>query len=387
MVKQSINVKDKFRDRFSSAKTAQQETNKIKELKQKIKELESARDTEGHESYSRHSPSSAQTEASTGKFWVELDKIEPSKQCRQTFTENVIQKRMRSLLREGQLDPLVLISLSETEKRYQIEDGEVTWRAAKRLVEQGQAKWERLEVVLSNIDDLNTIHFRTLLHHLHSEGLNPLDRAESIMAEINLQLEIETEAAVKLLRNIFYRSSRDINIAEAIANYSEEGKHHEYLEQQLESTQVKLISLFNRLQIELGSFVNNDLGMLALTDKLKTAIREKELPCHQAKLINKLSSKTLSSNEQEIEQITNEALEYVLDNKLSVDKTRKYINQIIEAQGKKNSTSVVKVKKNYQQLKTELQKLPVSQLTKTQLNSLKSIMEKQLVAINQELKQ
>jgi hypothetical protein len=151
--------------------------------------------------------------------------------------------------------------------------------------------------------------------------------------------------------------------------------------------QVKLISLLNRLQIELGSFVNNDLGMLALTDNLKTAIREKELPCHQAKLINKLSSKTLSSNEEEIEQITKEALEYVLDNKLSVDKTRKYINQIIEAQGKKNSNSVAKAKKNYQQLKTELQKLPVSRLTKTQLNSLKSIMEKQLVAINQELKQ
>jgi ParB family transcriptional regulator, chromosome partitioning protein len=372
VVKQSINVKDKFRERFSSAKTVQQETNKIKELKQKIKELESI---------------SAQTEASTGKFWVLLDKIEPSKQCRQTFTESVIQKRMRSLEREGQLDPLVLISLSETEKRYQIEDGEVTWRAAKRLVEQGQTKWESLEAVLSNIDDLDTIHFRTLLHHLHSEGLNPLDRAESIMAEINLQLEIETEAAVKLLRNIFYRSSRDNTIAEALANYSEEERYHEYLEQQLEPTQVKLISLLNRLQIELGSFVNNDLGMLALKDNLKTAIREKELPCHQAKLINKLSSKTLSSNEEEIEQITKEALEYVLDNKLSVDKTRKYINQIIEAQGKKNSNSVAKAKKNYQQLKTELQKLPVSRLTKTQLNSLKSIMEKQLVAINQELKQ
>jgi ParB family transcriptional regulator, chromosome partitioning protein len=174
-----------------------------KELKEKIKELEN---------------SSLLTETSTGKFLISLDKIEPSKQCRQTFTESVIQKRMQSLSREGQLDPLVLVPLSETEafsdKKYQIEDGEVTFRAAKRLIEQGDTQWEYLEAVLSNIEDLDTIHFRTLLHHLHSEGLNPLDRAESIFAEINLQLQIETEIAVKLLRNIVYRSSRDLVLAE-----------------------------------------------------------------------------------------------------------------------------------------------------------------------------
>lgn len=370
MVRQSTKVKDKFRDRFSSAKSAQQETAKIRELKQKIKELET---------------SSTVAEASTGKFLVSLDKIEPSKQCRQTFTESIIQKRMRSLSREGQLDPMVLVPLSDTEERYQIEDGEVTWRAAKRLFQQGDTKWGRLEAVLSNIDDIDTIHFRTLLHHLHSEGLNPLDRAESIIAEINLQLKIETETAVKLLRNIVYKSSRDSMVAEAVANYSEKEQYQKYLEQQLEPSQVKLISLLDRLQVELCSFVNNDLGMLTLTENLKAAIRENELPCHQAKLINKLNSKTLPGNEEKIEQIRNEALEYVLTNKLSVGKTRKYINQIIEEQGQRKSTSVAKVKLNYQQLKTELQKLAVSRLTKTQLNSLKSIMEKQLSAINQKL--
>lgn len=372
MVRQSTKVKDKFRDRFSSAKTAQQETAKIRELKQKIKELET---------------SSTVAEASTGKFLVSLDKIEPGKQCRQTFTESIIQKRMRSLSREGQLDPMVLVPLSDTEERYQIEDGEVTWRAAKRLFQQGDTKWGRLEAVLSNIDDIDTIHFRTLLHHLHSEGLNPLDRAESIIAEINLQLKIETETAVKLLRNIVYKSSRDSMVAEAVANYSEKEQYQKYLEQQLEPSQVKLISLLDRLQVELCSFVNNDLGMLTLTENLKAAIRENELPCHQAKLINKLNSKTLpGNNEEKIEQIRNEALEYVLTNKLSVGKTRKYINQIIEEQGPRKSTSsVAKVKLNYQQLKTGLQKLAVSRLTKTQLNSLKSIMEKQLSAINQKL--
>lgn len=372
MVKQSDKVKDKFRERFSSTKTAQQSTSKIQELKQKIKELEASDST---------------TKTSTGKFLVLIDKIKPSKQCRQTFTESAIQKRMRSLSREGQLDPLVLVPLSEiendAERLYQIEDGEVTWRAAKRLVEQGDSSWKHLEAVLSSISERDTIHFRTLLHHLHSEGLNPLDRAESIITEINLQLQIETEAAIKLLRNIVYRSSRDAMIAEAIALYSQEERSQKYLEQQLEPAQVKLISLLDRLQVEIGSFVNNDLGMLALAETLKTAIREKDLPCHQAKLINKLNSKNLSGDEEKISQIRNEALEYVLTNKLSVAKTREYINQIIEEQGRKKSTA--KVKQNFQQIKTELQNLPVSQLTKIQLNSLKSIMEKQLVAIDREL--
>lgn len=373
MVKQSDKVKDKFRERFSSTKTAQQSTSKIQELKQKIKELEA----------------SDFTKASTGKFLVLIDKIKPSKQCRQTFTESAIQKRMRSLSREGQLDPLVLVPLSDlendAERLYQIEDGEVTWRAAKRLVKQGDSSWSHLEAVLSSISEPDTIHFRTLLHHLHSEGLNPLDRAESIITEINLQLQIETEAAIKLLRNIVYRSSRDAMIAEAIALYSQEERSQKYLEQQLEPAQVKLISLLDRLQVEIGSFVNNDLGMLALAETLKTAIREKDLPCHQAKLINKLNSKNLSGDEEKISQIRNEALEYVLTNKLSVAKTREYINKIIEGQGRKKSTDLAKVKQNFQQIKTGLQNLPVSQLTKIQLNSLKSIMEKQLVAIDREL--
>ena len=374
MVRQSTKVKDKFRDRFSTTKSVQQETTKVKELKEKIKELEN---------------SSSVAETSTGKFLISLDRIEPSKQCRQTFTESVIQKRMQSLSREGQLDPLVLVPVSETEalsdRKYQIEDGEVTFRAAKRLVEQGDTQWEYLEAVLSNIEDLDTIHFRTLLHHLHSEGLNPLDRAESIFAEINLQLQIETEIAVKLLRNIVYKSSQDIALAEAIANCHLEEKYQEYLRQQLETEQIKLITLFNRLQVELGSFVKNDLAMLALTKNLKTAIRKRELPCHQAKIINTLSSKTLAINEEEIEQIKNEVLEYVLVNQLSVGKTRKYVSEIIEANGKKKSISSHKVKQNYQQLKTGLQKLPIPQLNKAQLTTLKSIMLKQLSAIDREL--
>ncbi|MEN9566362.1 MAG: hypothetical protein RLZZ69_1558 [Cyanobacteriota bacterium] len=374
VVRQSTKVKDKFRDRFSTTKSVQQETTKVKELKEKIKELEN---------------SSLLTETSTGKFLVALDKIEPSKQCRQTFTESVIQKRMQSLSREGQLDPLVLVLLSETEafsdRKYQIEDGEVTFRAAKRLIEQGDTQWEYLEAVLSNIEDLDTIHFRTLLHHLHSEGLNPLDRAESIFAEINLQLQIETEIAVKLLRNIVYRSSRDLALSEAIANCYLEERHQEYLQQQLEIDQIKLITLFNRLQVELGSFVKNDLAMLALTKNLKTAIRKRELPCHQAKIINTLSSKTLAINEEEIEQIRNEVLEHVLINQLSVGMTRKYVSGIIEANGKKKSISSEKVKQNYQQIKTGLQKLPISQLNKAQLTALKSIMLKQLSAVEREL--
>lgn len=398
VVRQSTKVKDKFRDRFSTTKSVQQETTKVKELKEKIKELEN---------------SSLLTETSTGKFLISLDKIEPSKQCRQTFTESVIQKRMQSLSREGQLDPLVLVpltselgevslsegvsfrtpkagaSLSETEafsdRKYQIEDGEVTFRAAKRLIEQGDTQWEYLEAVLSNIEDLDTIHFRTLLHHLHSEGLNPLDRAESIFAEINLQLQIETEIAVKLLRNIVYRSSRDLALAEAIANYYLEERHQEYLKQHLETDQIKLITLFNRLQVELGSFVKNDLAMLALTKNLKTAIRKRELPCHQAKIINTLSSKTLAINEEQIEQIRNEVLEHVLINQLSVGKTREYVSGIIEANSKKKSISSDKVKQNYQQIKTGLQKLPISQLNKAQLTALKSIMLKQLSAVDREL--
>ena len=158
------------------------------------------------------------------------------------------------------------------------------------------------------------------------------------------------------------------------------------MEQNLEQNQFKLVSLLDRLQVELRLFVNNDLGMLALNEELKSAIREQELSCHQAKIINKLTAKNLSGDEDKINDIRKNALEFVLSNKLSVGKTRQYINEIIAEHGKqKKDVSVNNTKQNYQQLKTSIQKLTVAKLTKTQLNSLKSLMEKQLSEIEQKL--
>lgn len=160
-------------------------------------------------------------EQRNGKVLVPIEKITPSDQCRKTFTEAVILKRVESLKREGQLDSLILIPLTDKANHYQLEDGEVTWRAAKYLVEAGEEKWKNLEAVISPlVGNEREIHRRTLLHHLHSEGLNSLDRAESLIRELNWSLDLEiyedeveegqsrSEVAIaklkKILRNLDY---------------------------------------------------------------------------------------------------------------------------------------------------------------------------------------
>ena len=131
-------------------------------------------------------------EAEGGKYKIAIKDIKPSQQCRQTFTESAIFKRSQSLLSEGQLDPIILVPLAQEANKYQLEDGELRWRAANYLVEQGHSEWEYLDAVIAPISPSDEeIHRRSLIHHLHSEELNPLDRLEAITREIYWQIDLE----------------------------------------------------------------------------------------------------------------------------------------------------------------------------------------------------
>ena len=133
-------------------------------------------------------------EASGGKYKIAIKDIQPSQQCRQTFTDSAIVKRAQSLKEEGQLEPIILVPLAVETNKYQLEDGELRWRAANYLVELGHKEWEYLDAVIAPISpNEQEIHRRSLIHHLHSEELNPLDRLEAITREIYWQIDLEIE--------------------------------------------------------------------------------------------------------------------------------------------------------------------------------------------------
>jgi ParB family chromosome partitioning protein len=344
----------------------------------------------------------SQLEQRNGKILVPISHIVPSDQCRKTFTEAVILKRVESLRREGQLDSLILIPLIDQPNRYQLEDGEVTWRAAKYLVEAGEGKWQSLEAVISPlVGDSRDIHRRSLLHHLHSESLNSLDRAESIIRELNWSVDLEIDEAEieagqsrfeagvvklkKILRNLDYQFRKN-EAAHYILQQIDRATREEQqltLEQlELNPLQIEIILVLLDFQIELHSFVANDLAMISLPDDLKQAVRQRDLPCHQAKALGKLTAKKLNKDESEAIEIRTKAVERVLSDALSVKDTRKLVAEILSQHEGEKSKPKEKTSEQYQQVKQSLSKLAVKQLKSTQLKSLKKAMEKKLEEID-----
>ncbi len=344
----------------------------------------------------------SQLEQRNGKILVPISHIIPSDQCRKTFTEAVILKRVESLRREGQLDSLILIPIVDQPDRYQLEDGEVTWRAAKHLVESGDEKWKNLEAVISPlVGNERDIHRRSLLHHLHSESLNSLDRAESIIRELNWSIDLEIdesqieagqsrfEAGVvklkKILRNLDYqfRKNKAANrILQQIDRVTRDEQQKALEELDLNILQIEIILVLLDFQIDLHSFVANDLAMISLPQDLKQAVRQQNLPCHQAKDLGKLTTKNLNKEESDIVEIRTKAVEHVLSNALSVRDTRRLVTEILEQHEREKPKSNGKTIEEYQEVKQSLSKLAVKRLKNTQLRSLRKVIEKKLKEID-----
>ncbi len=385
---------------FDSAIAAKKRHDVIQDLKQQLDQTQKEVDKREELLIQLRS----QLEQRNGKVLVPIENITPSDQCRKTFTEAVILKRVESLKREGQLDSLILIPLSDKANYYQLEDGEVTWRAAKYLVESGEEQWKNLEAVISPlVGNEREIHRRTLLHHLHSEGLNSLDRAESLIRELNWSVDLEiyedevkegqsrSEVAIaklkKILRNLDYlfrkneTADRTLQLIEK-ATREEQQQALEKLE--LNSLQIEIILVLLDFQVELHSFVANDLAMISLTEDLKQAVRERNLPCHQAKALGKLTAKRLGKDDVAALEIRSKAIERVLNEALSVRDTRKFVAELLEEHGTTKPKTKTKEKTidRYQEVKEGLSKLSVKQLKANHLKSLKKAMEKKMREID-----
>ena len=261
-----------------------------------------------------------------------------------------------------------------------------------------------MEAVISPlVGNEKEIHRRTLLHHLHSESLNSLDRAESLVRELNWNVDLDiyedeveegqsrSQAAVaklkKILRNLDYQfrkneaADRTLQLIEK-STREEQQKALEKLE--LNSLQIEIILILLDFQVELHSFVANDLAMISLTEDLKRAVRERNLPCHQAKALGKITAKRLGKDDAAALEIRTQAVERVLKEALSVRDTRKFVTELLEKHGIKKPKTETKEKTidRYQEVKQGLSKLSVKQLKANHLKSLKKAMEKKMREID-----
>lgn len=373
-------VRSKFKERASkslqSAIVAKEENGKIVELQQKISSLTEEAVTK--EKLLRELR--LKLEQQSGKASIAIDKIQPSDQCRVTFTEETIERRCKSLLGKGQLEPLILIVPQDNSDFYYLEDGEVTWRAACKLVEAGEEKWTELEAVFSNLSPDESIHRRTLIHHLHSETLTPLDRAEAIFREMVIEVGIEKEGIAKLLRNIKYKLEKSASSKTLIERSTEV----ELKSIGLNEKQLKTWEFLRELQVDFFSFVGNDLDLVFLCKDLKDAARNQGLGCYQAKILNRLQTKNLNCGQVKAENLRVKATEKTIAERLNKAETRKLVSSIIEKHCP-SKTKKLSQNKIYKNAISNVENLSVEELPLEQLEHFQAIIQQKLAVVKQHL--
>ena len=258
---------------------------------------------------------------------VALESITPyPDQPRQTFTEESIVLLARSLEREGQKMPIILIHKEES--KYLIYDGERRWRAAQFL------QWESLEALV--IPHPQNLHRQILVTNLQRENLNPLDKAEGIVREIqSFNPELNIKEIISLTRAAVRRLERDKNNSGKLSQLIQLEERQRQIK--LESLKLKekeriIFQILLSLQLNPESILKNTFPTLEISSDLKEAIRKKGLGASQALELNKISTnnkKLKNLEEEQVAKIRIELSTRVITEKLSVRATRQLVNETI----------------------------------------------------------
>ncbi|WP_258005745.1 ParB/RepB/Spo0J family partition protein [Cylindrospermopsis raciborskii] len=167
---------------FSGAKQSQQLSEAEAEIQRLKAEIEELRSQGSSELEKQLQTLRAQLQSQSGIQYIPLEKIQANpEQPRQTFLSESIESMSRSLVSDGQLEPIILIQ----REHLVIFDGERRWRSAKHL------GWQNLQAVI--IPEPDALHRKALITSLHREDLNPLDKAEAIVRELATNTSLEPQ--------------------------------------------------------------------------------------------------------------------------------------------------------------------------------------------------
>lgn len=266
---------------------------------------------------------------------VALDSIAPyPDQPRQTFTQESIVLLARSLEREGQKMPVILVQ--KEERKYLIYDGERRWRAAQFL------QWKSLEALV--IPNPQNLHRQILVTNLQRENLNPLDKAEGIVREIqSIHPELNIKEIIAATRAAVRRLERDKNNSGKLSQLIQLEEQQRQIK--LESLKLKeqerhIFQILLSLQLNPESILKNTFPALEISSDLKEAIRKKGLGASQALELNKISpnnKKLQNLEEEQVAKMRRELSTSVITEKLSVRATRQLVNEKLASYSHNNS--------------------------------------------------
>ena len=265
----------------------------------------------------------AELEVERGTFLVDISNIQPSAQCRKTILPIHIEKRCQTLLENGQRKSLILIPLKEPGK-YEIEDGELTWRAAQSLVGKGNKTWQQLKAVVTTRASRDDANKRSLIHHRHAEHLNNLDYAEGILLELKKEVAIQlSDPEIKQANGVpdLALKNRFKKIIGSLKNKLTRNPEFKQLYEELKSkssinrilvlekvsylnkTEKEVLDFFYRWQEDnISTFYKSVLPLAFMSDYLKKAVRTRGLSCTLALMLDKVKERTI------VQKLTKEAI-------------------------------------------------------------------------------
>ncbi len=307
---------------------------------------------------------------------IALDAIQPNPaQPRQTFPPGSIQAMAQSLVKDGQLQPAIVMPAGEN---FELFDGERRWRAAQVL------GWKTLKVIL--MPRPQDLHRKALLTTLHREDLNPLDKAKALLKEITEQTGLSRDNIPRLLSTVVRRldyQKRMKQVSELVT-YPEAEQREKLAAFELSESEQSVLLVLLELGLNPASVCANDFRMLSLFPDLQTAIRESHLKASHAMVLQRLSARKLKKSEPQAKRLRAKATQQVTAKKLSLAETKKLVEELIakhapQEESQRNQSSAAAVLRG-------LKKLSLSGVKPPQLLQLRQELLSKLTEVEAELK-
>ncbi|MGK7872715.1 MAG: ParB/RepB/Spo0J family partition protein [Xenococcaceae cyanobacterium] len=345
---------------FSSAKQSQQLSEASAEIQRLKKEIEQLRQSGSTDLEGQLKALRSQVQSQSGIISIPVDQIQPNpEQPRQTFLSESIESMSRSLTKDGQLQPIILIE----RENLVLFDGERRWRSALAL------GWSELQAVI--ISEPTALHRKALLTSLHREDLNPLDKAEAIVRELATNTGLNSDELPRILSTAVRRLNKQkrMNQVVELMRHSEREQQEGLTALGLDEREQMVLGLLLDLQLNPASVDANIFPMLSLAGDLKVAIRESGLKGVHAMALGTLNAKNLVVSEAKALSIREKTTKKVIGEKLSASQTRKLVASIRAEYSQAEDTSHKKVKQ-IERITARLQKLNSEMLGKADLSQL-----------------
>ena len=361
---------------FSGAKQSQQLSEAEAEIQRLKAEIEELRSQGSSELETQLQTLRAQLQSQSGIQSISLEKIQANpEQPRQTFLSESIESMSRSLVSDGQLEPIILIQ----GEHLVIFDGERRWRSATNL------GWENLQAVI--IPEPDALHRKAESTSLHREDLNPLDKAEAIVRELAINTGLEPQDIPRILSTVVRRlnAQKRMNSVVGLITVTPEEQQQGLAILDLDERKAAIFTVLLDLQLNPASIDANIFPMLSLAEDLKAAIRSSGLKGVHAIALQKLSTKNLGVPELEAEEIRINITQKVLAEKLSVQKTRQLVTEAIASQ----STDAEKIEKQVKPMTTATRSLykvsgdALKKVEVSQLMEFQEVLRKKLAEIEE----